>query len=192
MQTLTPTPTGAITSTPTRTPTSTITHTPTPTATPTATTTPGPRAPQAFLPYIIKQGPPCDWNRPDDDEPGNDFWKNPEVPYGSGLFVNRTFWSLTEPEASRGNDPDWFKWKVGSTGTHWLWTQDMSPGGLRIWMLVCQAVGDSADALLPIAWGESYGPGQITVWLEQGQEYYVLVSNLTPSQPGCYSLWLQP
>jgi hypothetical protein len=28
-------------------------------------------------------------------------------------------------------------------------------------------------------------------WLEQGQKYYVLVSNLTPSQVGCYSLYLE-
>lgn len=198
VDTRTPTSTSVTTSTPTHTPISTATNTPTttasstPTATPTATSTPRPGASQTFLPYIIKQAPPCDWSKPDNDEPGNDFWKNPEVPYGSGLFVNRTFWSLTQPEGQKGDDPDWFKWKVGSTGTRWLWIQNLDPGSLRIWLLVCQAVGEPADALLPIAWGESYGPGQIAVWLERGQEYYVLVSNLTPSQPGCYSLWLQP
>lgn len=178
----TPTPTGAITSTPT----------PTSTATPTATTTPQPGTPQAFLPYIIKQRPPCDWNRPDDEEPGNDFWKSPDVPRGSGLFVDRTFWSLSQPEGNKGNDPDWFKWEVSSTGTHQVWVQDLSPESLRVWLWVCQAIGDSIDELHTIAYGESYGPGEMEVWLEEGQDYYVLVGNLTPSQPGCYSLWLQP
>ena len=65
--------------------------------------------------------PPCGWNDPDDEEPGNDYWKSPDVPYGSGLFIDRTFWSLTQPEGQEGNDPDWFQWKVDWTGTHWLW-----------------------------------------------------------------------
>jgi len=46
--------------------------------------------------------------------------------------------------------------------------------------------------LVPIAWGEAYGPEELGVELVQGQTYYVLVSNLTPSEVGCYSLWLQP
>ena len=194
----TPTPTATITATPTDTPTPTATNTPGPTSTPTdtptptATSTPTATAtsqPGVFLPYIIKQGPPCGWDDPDDNEPGNDFWKDSDVLYGSGLFVDRTFWSVTQPAGEKGNDPDWFKWKVDWTGTHWLWAQDLEPDSLSIWLLVCQAAGDS---LVPIAWGEAYGPGELGVWLEQGQEYYAQVSNLPPSEVGCYSLWLQP
>ena len=135
--------------------------------------------------------PPCGWNDPDDEEPGNDFWKSPDVPYGSGLFTDQTFWSLTQPDGEKGNDPDWFQWKVDWTGTHWLWTQGLDPSSLRIWLLVSQATGDPPDSLVPIAWGESYGPGELGVWLEQGQTYFVLVSNLTSPEVGCYSLWLQ-
>ena len=195
-QTGTPTPTGTITSTPTNTPTATpsgtptatptVTNTPTVTATPTATAT---SQPGVFLPYIIKQGPPCGWDDPDDNEPGNDFWKDSDVLYGSGLFADRTFWSVTQPAGEKGNDPDWFKWKVDWTGTHWLWAQDLEPDSLSIWLLVCQATGDS---LAPIAWGEAYGPGELGVELVQGQTYYVLVSNLTSPEVGCYNLWLQP
>ena len=135
----------------------------------------------------MRHGPPCGWNDPDDEEPGNDFWKSSNVPYGSGLFPDRTFWSLTQPESQKGNDPDWFKWKVDRTGTHWLWTEDLNPSDLRILLTLFQAIGNS---LIPIDQGESYGAGQLEVELEQGQEYYVLVSNLTPSKVGCYSLWL--
>ena len=142
-----------------------------------------------FLPYVMKHGLPCGWDKPDTEEPGNDLWKSTSVPYGSGLFTNRTFWSLTQPADKKGNDSDWFKWRVDWTGTHWLWTQNPDPSSLRIWLLISQATGDS---LMPIAWGESYGSGQLGVWLEQGQDYYVLVSNLTSSQVGCYNLWLQP
>ena len=181
--TITPTFTPTPTNTPGRTPT------PTPTGTPTATATPKPGAPKIFLPYIVKQGPPCGWNDPDDNEPGNDHWKSPDVPYGSGLFMDRTFWSLTQPEDKKGNDPDWFKWRVDWTGTHWLWTQDLNPDSLHIWLLVAQDVGGSP---IPIVWGEAYGPGKLGVWLEQGQTYYVSVGNLTSPQVGCYSLWLQP
>jgi hypothetical protein len=148
---------------------------PTPTSTPTTTPTP--------------TKPPCGWDDPDDEEPGNDFWKSPDVPYGSGLFTDRTFWSLTQPAGQKGKDDDWFKWKVDWTGTHPLWTQNLEPDSLRVWLLVCQATDGS---LVPIAWGEAYGSGELSVELEQGQTYYVLVSNLTPSKVGCYSLWLQP
>lgn len=183
-QTGTPTPTGTITSTPTNTPTATPSGTPTATPTATATSQPG-----VFLPYIIKHGPPCGWDDPDDNEPGNDFWKDSDVLYGSGLFADRTFWSVTQPAGEKGNDPDWFKWKVDWTGTHWLWTQDLDPDSLSIYLLVTQAIG---DVPVPIAWGEAYGSGELEVWLEQGQEYYVLVSNLTSPEAGCYNLWLQP
>ena len=148
---------------------------PTPTWTPTRTPTP------------TRQ--PCGWNDPDDEEPGNDFWKSPDVPYGSGLFIDRTFWSLTQPAGEKGNDLDWFQWQVDWTGIHWLWTQGLDPDSLSIWLLVYQAAGDS---LVPIAWGESYGPGELWVELVQGQTYYVQVSNLPPSEVGCYRLWLQP
>jgi len=117
------------------------------------------------------------------------LWKSPDVPYGSGLFTDRTFWSLTQPAGEKGDDPDWFQWRVDWSGTHWLWTQNLDPDSLRVWLLVCQASGDS---LVPIAWGEAYGSGELDVELEQGQKYYVLVSNLTPAEVGCYSLWLQP
>jgi len=118
------------------------------------------------------------------------LWTSSNVPYGSGLFANRTFWSLTEPADRKGNDPDWFKWKVDWSGTHWLWTQNLDPSDLRIWLLVFQIIGGQP---IPIAsGGESYGPGQLGVELAQGEEYYVLVSNLTPSKVGCYNLWLQP
>ena len=193
-QTGTPTPTGTATSTPTNTPTATPsgtpTATPTITATPTATNTPTPVY-WTFLPYIIKRGPPCGWDDPDDEEPGNDFWKSPDVPYGPGPFIDRTFWSLTQPAGEKGNDPDWFQWQVDSPGTHWLWTQALDPDSLRIYLLVARATGDPANELEPIAWGESYGPAQLGVELVQGQTYYVLVSNLTPSQVGCYSLYLE-
>ena len=193
-QTDTPTPTGTVTSTPTNTPTATPsgtpTATPTITATPTATHTPTPVY-WTFLPCIIKRPPPCGWDDPDDKEPGNDFWKSPDVPYGPGPFIDRTFWSLAQPAGEKGNDPDWFRWQVNSPGTHWLWTQALDPDSLRIWLLVAQATGDPANPLKPIAWGESYGPAQLGVELVQGQTYYVLVSNLTSSQVGCYSLYLE-
>ena len=192
--TSTPTPTSTITSTPSNTPTATPsgtpTATPTITATPTATDTPTPVY-WTFLPYIIKRGPPCGWDDPDDEEPGNDFWKSPDVPYGPGPFIDRTFWSLTQPAGEKGNDPDWFQWQVDWPGTHWLWTQALDPDSLRIWLVVARATGDPASPLEPIAWGESYGPAQLGVELVQGQTYYVLVSNLTDSQVGCYSLYLE-
>ena len=192
--TATATATGTATSTPTNTPTATPTGTPTATPTvtdtPTATATPIPWASRAFLPYIVKHGPPCGWDDPDDEEPGNDSWNGPDVPYGSGLFYHRTFWSLTQPEGQKGNDPDWFQWEVNRTGTHWLWTQGLDPDSLSIWLLVAQATGDPANPL-PLAADESYGPGEFGVWLEQGQTYYVLVSNLTSPEVGCYSLYLQ-
>ena len=200
-QTGTPTPTGTATSTPTNTPTATpsgtptatptVTDTPTATATPTVTDTPIPWASRAFLPYITKHGPPCGWDDPDDEEPGNDFWKDPSVPYGSGYFMDRTFWSLTQPEGQKGNDPDWFQWEVTRTGTqwHWLWAEGRDPDSLRIWLLVSR---DPADPLATIDLGESYGPGELGVWLEQGQTYYVLGSNLTSPEVGCYSLYLEP
>jgi len=210
-QTGTPTPTGTTTSTPTNTPTATPSGTPTATpsatATPTATATPKPGEPWIFLPYVMKHGlpvptptwtptrtptptrQPCGWDDPDDEEPGNDFWKSPDVPYGSALFPNRTFWSLTQPAGQKGKDDDWFQWEVDWTGTHWLWTQDLDPDSLSIWLLVCQATDDS---LVPIAWGEAYGPEELGVELVQGQTYYVLVSNLTSPEIGCYNLWLQP
>ena len=184
--TITPTPTATLT--PTNTSTPTDMPTPTATVTPTATDTPRPWEGQVFLPCITKHGLPCGWNDPDDDEPGNDLWKDPAVPYGSGFFTDRTFWSLTQPEGQKGNDPDWFQWQVDWTGTHWLWTQDLDPDSLRIWLLVAQDTGGSPA---PIAWGEAYGPGELGVWLEQGQTYYVLASDLTSSEVGCYSLWLQ-
>jgi len=137
----------------------------------------------------MKQGLPCGWEDPDPEEPGNDLWKSPDVPYGSGLFTGRTFWSLTQPPDKKGDDPDWFKWKVDWSGRHSLWVQNLDPSDLRIWLLVSQVVGGQ---LIPIAWGESYGPGQLEVNLEQGEEYYVLVTNLTSSKVGCYNLWLQP
>lgn len=143
------------------------------------------------MPHVTKHGPPCGWDDPDADEPGNDSWTSPEVPYGSGLFIDRTFWSLTQPAGNEGNDLDWFQWQVDWSGTHWLWTQALDPDSLRIWLLVCRATGDPPD-LVSIAWGEAYGPGELGVWLEQGQTYYVLVSNLTSPEVGCYSLWLQP
>jgi len=201
-QTGTPTPTSTITSTPTNTPTATpsgtptatptITATPTTTATPTATDTPTP-VNWTFLPYTIKRGPPCGWDDPDDEEPGNDFWKSPDVPYGPGPFIDRTFWSLTQPAGEKGNDPDWFQWQVDLPGTHWLWTQALDPDSLRIYLLVARATGDPdpEKELEPIAWRESYGPAQLGVELVQGQTYYVLVQNLTPSQVGCYSLYLE-
>ena len=140
----------------------------------------------------MKHGLPCGWDDPDDNEPGNDLWKDSSVPHGSGLFVDRTFWSLTQPVGKKGNDPDWFQWKVNWTGTHWLWVQGLEPSNLGIWLLVSQATGDPPDLLTPIAWGEAYGSGELEVWLEEGQKYYVLVSNLTSSEVGCYNLWLQP
>jgi sugar lactone lactonase YvrE len=188
--TFTPGPTATPTSTPTATSTPNPTPTSTSTATPTATATytPTPKA-RTYLPYVIKQGLPCGSNDPDAEEPGNDFWKNSGVPYGSGSFPDRTFWSLTQPADKKGNDPDWFKWKVDWTGTHWLWTQNLDPSDLHIWLLVFQVTGDQ---VIPIAQGESYGSGQLGVELVQGEEYYVLVSNLTSSKVGCYDLWLQP
>lgn len=144
-----------------------------------------------FLPYTIKQGLPCGWNDPDDDEPGNDLWTSPHVPYGSGLFYHRTFWSLTQPEGQKGNDPDWFKWKVEWTGIHWLWTQNLDPSSLRIKLFVCWATGEPANPLACEVAGEAYGPGQLKVELEQGQTYFVLVTNLTSPQVGCYSLRLE-
>ena len=63
------------------------------------------------------------------------------------------------------------------------------PDSLSSWLLVYQAIGDS---LLPIASGEAYGPGELGVELVQGQTYYVSVSNLPPSEVGCYSLYLEP
>lgn len=205
-ETGTPTPTGTITSTPTNTPTATPSGTPTATstATPTATNTPKPGEAWIFLPYIMKHGlpvptptwtptsQPCGWNDPDDEEPGNDFWKGPNVPYGSGLFPNRTFWSVTQPADKKGNDPDWFQWRVDRTGTHWLWTQDLDPGSLRIWLFVYRAIGDPPDSLEPIAWGEAYGRGELSAELVQGQKYYVEVNNLTSPEIGCYSLYLEP
>jgi hypothetical protein len=185
----TPTPTSTPTSTSTPTPLGTPTSTPTATVTPTATGTPGPSEAQTFLPCITRKcARPCGWNDPDDEEPANDFWKDPAVPYGSGLFSDRTFWSLTQPEGERGNDPDWFQWKVDRAGTHWLWTQDLDPGSLSIWLVVARAIEDS---LVPIAWGEAYGPGELGVRLEQGQTYFVSVSNFTSPEVGCYDLWLQ-
>ena len=181
--TITPTPTA--TGTPTNTPT--VTNTPPATATPTPTDTPRPGV-KTFLPYVMKQGLPCGWEDPDPEEPGNDLWKSSDVPYGSGLFVGRTFWSLTLPPDRKGEDPDWFKWKVDWSGLHSLWVQNLDPSDLRIWLLVSKAVGSQ---LIPIAYGESYGPGQLAVELTQGEEYYVLVTNLT-SKVGCYSLWLEP
>jgi hypothetical protein len=145
--------------------------------------------PGVYLPYTFKHGPPCGWNDPDSNEPGNDFWKDSAVPYGSGLFVDRTFWSVTQPTGQKGNDPDWFKWQVNWTGKHWLWTQNREPDDLRIWLLVSRASGDT---LFPIAWGEAYGPDELGVDLVQGEQYYVLVSNLDSPEVGCYNLWLQP
>ena len=149
---------------------------------------------KTFLPHAVKQSLPCGWNDPDDEEPGNDLWANPDVPYGSGLFYQRTFWSLTQPEGQEGNDLDWFKWKVDTPGTdwHWLWTQALDPDSLHIWLGVYQAIGDPPESLLPIAWGESYGSGELGVELTQGQTYFVLVSNLTSPEIGCYQLYLQP
>ena len=146
------------------------------------------------MPHIVKQGLPCGWNDPDDDEPGNDLWNSPNVPHGSGLFYHRTFWSLTRPEGQKGNDLDWFKWKVEWTGYHWLWTQNLDPSSLRIRLLVYRATGDPANPLEYLASGESYGPGQLKVQLEQGQTYFVLVSNSNLTSPlvGCYSLYLEP
>ena len=187
----TPTPSGTPTITPTYTATPTSTATPTITNTPTITPTPRPLTFKTFLPHTVKQSLPCGWDDPDDDEPGNDLWGNPDVPYGSGLFYQRTFWSLTQPEGQKGNDPDWFKWKVEYTGYHWLWTQDLDPSSLRIWLLVVRPTGDPADPFEYLAWGESYGPGELKVWLEQGQTYFVLVSNLTSPEVGCYSLRLE-
>ena len=139
---------------------------------------------------MTKRGLPCGWNDPDDEEPGNDFWKDPAVPYGSGLFSDRTFWSLTQPEGQRGNDPDWFQWEVTRTGTHWLWTQGLDPDSLSIWLLVAQSIGGSP---VTIASGEAYGPGELGVLLEHGQTYYVQVQQPHPSEMvGCYSLYLGP
>jgi len=189
--TATPTETGTPTSTPTITATPTVTgtptNTPTATSTPTPTETPWPEV-KVFLPYVIKLGLPCGWEDPDPEEPGNDLWKSPDVPYGSGLFAHRTFWSLTQPPDKKGNDPDWFKWKVDWSGRHSLWVQNLDPSDLRIWLLVSQVV---EGQLIPIAYGESYEPGQLGVDLVQGEEYYVLVTNLT-SKVGCYDLWLEP
>jgi hypothetical protein len=186
----TPTTTPTVTDTPTATPTATAT--PTITVTPTPTNTPEPLEFQVFLPLIMKRGLPCGWNDPDDEEPGNDFWRDPDVPYGSGLLSDRTFWSLTQPEGQKGNDPDWFQWQVGWTGTHWLWTQDLDPSSLRVELWVCQVTGDPSYPLDCEPGRESYGPGEFGFWLEQGQEYYVLVTNLTSPQVGCYSLYLEP
>ena len=149
---------------------------------------------EVYLPLILKNHPtpPCGWNDPDDEEPYNDLWKDPDIPYGSGLFISRTFWSPTQSEGQEGNDPDWFQWKVDWTGTHWLWTQGLDPGSLRIKLFVCQPTADPCYPMVCEVMGESYGPGELGVWLEQGQTYYVLVSNLTSPEVGCYSLWLEP
>jgi hypothetical protein len=117
------------------------------------------------------------------------------VPYGSGILPRSTFWSLTQPAGQKGNDPDWFKWKVDSPGTqwHWLWTQGLDPDSLRIWLLVYRAIGDPPYSLEPIAWGEAYGSGELKVELTQGQMYFVSVSNFTsPPEIGCYELYLEP
>ena len=144
------------------------------------------------MPHIIKPSLPCGWNDPDDDEPGNDSWKSPDVPYGSGLFYQRTFWSLSQPEGQEGNDSDWFRWKVEGPGYHWLWTQDVDPSNLRILLLVYRATGNPADPLEYLASGESYGPGQLWVWLEQGQTCFVSVIQPYPAEVGCYSIYLEP
>ena len=185
----TPTDTPTVTNTPIATATPTATSSPTTTATPTPTNTPRPPELKAFLPCVMKQYLPCGWNDPDAEEPGNDLWNSSAVPYGSGLFPDRTFWSLTLPPDQKGNDQDWFKWKVDWSGSHSLWTQNLDPTDLRIWLLVSQLIGGQP---IPIAWGEAYGSGQLEVELVQGEEYYVLASNLTPAKVGCYDLWLQP
>jgi hypothetical protein len=135
---------------------------------------------------------PCGWNDPDDNEPGNDLWTSPNIPYGSGLFPQSTFWSLIQPEGQEGNDPDWFKWKIEWTGYRWLWTQNLDPSSLRIQLLVYRATGDPGNPLEYLASGEPYESGQLEVELEQGQTYFVLVRNLTSPQVGCYRLYLEP
>ena len=88
--------------------------------------------------------------------------------------------------------PDWFQWQVDWTGTHWLWTQGLDPSSLRIKLFVCQPTTNPTYPLACDVAGESYRPGELGVWLEQGQTYYVLACNLPPSEVGCYTLWLQP
>lgn len=166
------------------------TPTPTPTSTPTATATPKPEVYRIYLPCIFRLL--CGWNDPDDDEPYNDIWASPHVPYGYGLFTGRTFWSLTKAAGQEGDDPDWFKWKVEWTGTHWLWTEDLDPSSLRIQIFLYRATGDPVNPLELVAWGEPYASGEFEVWLEEGQTYYVLASNLTAPAVGCYSIWLDP
>jgi len=144
------------------------------------------------LPHIAKQGLPCGWNDPDDNEPGNDLWNSPNVPYGSGLFYHQTFWSPTRPEGQKGNDLDWFKWKVEWTGYHWLWTQNLDPSSLHIQLLVYRATGNPANPPEYLDSGEAYGPGELKVWLDQGQTYFVAVTQPSPAQVGCYSLYLEP